>query len=134
MIMLLLLFVFCIENLYILYFSNFCINNDTILGSILQLFIISRPIFLHSKRFTDKFILQINLTLIQFFSILIFFTFFYLYFFKMCFLAYCLLNFKVIFINFPIPYFLAKKSNTIYFLKHSQQHINLSHRLTFGLP
>ena len=52
----------------------------------------------------------------------------------MCFLTYCLLKFKGIFINFLIPYFLAKKSDKIYFLEHSQQYINLSYRLTFGLP
>ena len=40
---------------------------------------------------------------------------------------------QVIFINFLIPYFLAKKRGKIYFLKHSQQHIILSHRLKFGL-
>ena len=41
---------------------------------------------------------------------------------------------QVIFINFPIAYFLAKKSSKIYFLKYSEHHINLSHRLTFQLP
>ena len=38
---------------------------------------------------------------------------------------------QVIFINFPIPYYLAKKSGKIHFIKHSQQHIDLiNHRLT----
>ena len=32
---------------------------------------------------------------------------------------------KVNFINFPISYFLAKKSGKIYFIEHSQQHIYL---------
>ena len=32
------------------------------------------------------------------------------------------------------PIFSGKKRGKIYFLEHSQQHINLSHRLTFGLP
>ena len=46
-----------IQNLYFLYVSNFCINNDAIFRSILQLCKISETIFLHSKRFTDEFIL-----------------------------------------------------------------------------
>ena len=41
---------------------------------------------------------------------------------------------QVIFMNFMIPYFLLKKNDKIYFIEHSQQHINLSHRLAFGLP
>ena len=45
-----------------------------------------------------------------------------------------LIKIQVIFMNFLIPYFLAKKSDKIYFIEHSQQHINLSHRLTFRLP
>ena len=32
-------------------------------------------------------------------------------------------------INFPITYFLAKKSGKIYFLEHSQRHIDLSNTL-----
>ena len=60
---------------------------------------------------------------------------FFIYFFKMCFFFFTLfIKTQVIFINFPIPYFLAKKSSKVYFLKNSQQHINLSHRSTFGLP
>ena len=46
-----------IQKPYILYFSNFHINNNTIFRSILQLCKISRPIFPYSKRYTDKFIL-----------------------------------------------------------------------------
>ena len=56
------------------------------------------------------------------------------YFFKMCFFDILFIKIQVIFINFPIPYFLAKKSGKIYFFEQSQQHINLRHRLTFGLP
>ena len=41
---------------------------------------------------------------------------------------------QVIFINFPVACFLAKKSGKIYLLEHSQHHINLSNRLTFRLP
>ena len=72
-------------NLYILYFSNFCINNDAIFCSILQLCKISGPIFSYSKIFTDEFILMIYLVLICFISTLIFLTFFYLNILKMCF-------------------------------------------------
>ena len=36
---------------------------------------------------------------------------------------------QVISINFPITYFLAKKSGKIYFIEHSQRHIDLSHTL-----
>ena len=48
------------------------------------------------------------------------FCIFYLHFFQnvFFFLTYCLLK-KVIFINFPIQYFLAKKSGKSYFLEHS---------------
>ena len=59
-----------------------------------QLRKISGPIFLYSKEFTDEFILQIYLVLIQFISILIVVVLFNIYFFKMCFLTYCLLKFK----------------------------------------
>ena len=55
--MLLLMYILFIQNLYILYFSNFCINNDAIFCSILQLCKISGPIFSYSKIFTDEFIL-----------------------------------------------------------------------------
>ena len=48
----------------------------------------------------------------------------------MCFFGILFTEIQVIFINFPIPYFLAKKGGKIYFIKHSQQHIDLSHRLT----
>ena len=41
---------------------------------------------------------------------------------------------QIIFVNFLIPYFLTIKSGKIYFVADSQQHIDLSHRLTFGLP
>ena len=119
----------------ILYFSDFCISNDDLFHSILQLFKISRPVFLYSKRFTNEFILQIYFILISFISIIIFLTFFDLYFLKsffFFFLTYCLL--KVVFIKLPIPYFLVKKSGKIYFLKHNQLYINLSQRLMFGLP
>ena len=46
---------------YILYFWNFCINNNTIFHSIPQLCKVSGPIFFffqsYSKRYTDKSIL-----------------------------------------------------------------------------
>ena len=58
-----------------------------------------------------------------------FFFFFFFFFFLTLFI-----KIQVIFINFKIPYFLVKKSSKIYFLKNSQQHINLSHRSIFGLP
>ena len=47
----------------------------------------------------------------------------------MCFFDILFTEIQVIFINFPIPHFLAKKSGKIYFIEHSQQHIDLSHRL-----
>ena len=53
----LLMYVLCIQHLYILYFSNFCINNDAIFRSTWELCKISGTIFSYSKRFTDKFIL-----------------------------------------------------------------------------
>ena len=53
-----------------------------------------------------------------------FFFFFDIFFIKL----------QVIFINFPILYFLANKSGKIHFFEHSQEHVNLSHRLMFGLP
>ena len=59
---------------------------------------------------------------------------FYQYFLKKYFFEILFIKIQVIFINFPIQYVLAKKSSKIYFLKHSQQHINLSERLMFGLP
>ena len=70
-----------IQNLYILYFSNFCINNDTLFHSILQLCKISKQIFSYSKRFTGEFTLKIYLALIWFISILILVTFFWSMFF-----------------------------------------------------
>ena len=41
---------------------------------------------------------------------------------------------QLIFINFPILYFPAKKTDKLYFVEYSQHHISLSHRLTFWLP
>ena len=41
---------------------------------------------------------------------------------------------QIIFVNFLIPYFLTIKSSKIYFVADSQQQIDLSHRLMFGLP
>ena len=98
--MLLLMYVLFIQNLYILYFSNFCINNDAIFCSILQLCKISGPIFSYSKIFTDEFILQIYLVLICFISTLIFLTFFYLHVFKMCLFDMLFIKIEVIFIKF----------------------------------
>ena len=46
-----------IQKPYILYFSNFCINNDTIFHSILQLCKISGPLFSYSKKLPDQFVL-----------------------------------------------------------------------------
>ena len=115
--MLLLMYDLCIQHLYILCFSNFCINNDAIFRSISQLCKISGPSFSYSKRFTEEFIIQIYLVLI---SILVIFTFF-----------------SYIFQNSSHFYQLSDlifSSGKIYFLEHSQQQINLSHRLTFGLP
>ena len=54
-------------------------------------------------------------------------------FFLFVFFDILFIKIQVIFINFPIPYFPVKKSGKIYFLEHSQQHIDLSYRLTFGL-
>ena len=49
----------------------------------------------------------------------------------MCFLNILFTEIQVILINFLIPYFLMKKVvYKIYFIEHSQQHIDLSHRLT----
>ena len=42
----------------------------------------------------------------------------------MCFFTYCLLKFKPFLINFPIQYFLVRKSGKIYFIDHNQQHID----------
>ena len=53
----------------------------------------------------------------------------YLYFFYF-FFDILFTEIQVIFINFPILYFLAKKRGKIYFSEHSQQNIALSHRLT----
>ena len=50
-----------VQKLYILYFSNFCINNDghndAIFRSISRFCKISGIIFLYSKAFIDEFIL-----------------------------------------------------------------------------
>ena len=46
-----------IHKPYILYFSNFRINNDAIFHSILQLCKIYEPIFSYSERFTDEYML-----------------------------------------------------------------------------
>ena len=116
-------------------FLNFCIDSNAILRSILQLCKLSRQIYSYSKRFTNEFILQIYLILIYFFSVSIFVTFFlyfshFVFFFKNFFSFDTLFSeIQVIFINCSIPDQLAKKSGKIYFIKHSLQHIDLSHRL-----
>ena len=113
---LLLMYDLCIQDPNILYFSNFCFNNDAIFRAILQLCKILGPMFSYSKRFTDESILSIYLVLIQFISILIF-LFFFLYIFSKCiFFDILFIKTKVIFINFPMPYFLAKKAVKFIFL------------------
>ena len=61
---LLLMYDLCIQDPNILYFSNFCFNNDAIFRAILQLCKILGPMFSYSKRFTDESILSIYLVLI----------------------------------------------------------------------
>ena len=56
-----------IQNFYILYFSNFCINSDAIFCSIFQFCIISGPIFSCLKRFKDDFCI-IDLFIINLFQ------------------------------------------------------------------
>ena len=78
---------------------------------------------------------SINLT---YFNFDIFYIFLSILFQNVCvscfFLDIFFIKIQVIFINFSIRYFLANKSGKIYFFEHSQEHANLSHRLTFGLP
>ena len=122
--MLLMMYFFCMQNLYILYFLNLCVN-DAIFHSVLQLCKILGPIFLYWK-------IYIWIYIIDLFSInLIYFNYNICYIiWSIFFLIYILfIKIQVIFINFPIPYFLAKKSCKFYFLKHNQQHIDLSHNV-----
>ena len=93
----------------ILYFSDFCISNDDLFHSILQLFKISRPVFLYSKRFTNEFILQIYFILISFISIIIFLTFFDLYFLKSFFFFFDILFIKSRFYQITDPIFSSEK-------------------------
>ena len=85
------------------------INNNAMFYSIFQLCKSSGPIFSYLKIFIDEFMSHIYLVLIQFISILIFFTFF-IYIFQDVFFHILFIKIQVIFINFPIPDFLAKKA------------------------
>ena len=115
--MLLLMYVLCTQNLYTFYFLNFATVTTP-----------SSVIFWNFVKFQDQSFHNQKDSLINLHNFNNF------YFFKMCFFDILLIKIQVIFINFPIPYFLAKKSGKIYFFEQSQQHINLRHRLTFGLP
>ena len=97
--------------------------------SISQLCKSSGAIFSYLKRFIDEFMSHIYLVLIQFISILIFFTFF-IYIFQDEFFNILFIKIQVIQLSDSL--FSSEKSGKIYFLEHSQ--LTAYHRLTFGLP
>ena len=94
---------------YILYFSNFHMNKDAIFHSISQLFYFRTNIFILKKIHKRIYIINLFSITLIYFNFNIYFTFFLIYiFFCNGFFYILFTKIQVIFINFPIPYFLVK--------------------------
>ena len=113
------LYIFCIQRLYK---SKFCMIMNV------------QKIYQNFVKFEDQSFYTQKDSQMNLYHRFIFYIMLFIFFVKFVFFYILFIKIQVIFINFLVPYFPAKKSGKMYFLKHSQQDNQLSHRLMFSLP